>query len=110
MSLRPLPPFWSSERLQEWMRMVADAVRALGDGRSNAVGNVTLSTSSASTVLSDPRIGKDSTIALMPRTANAAAEFGNGTLYVGTVSDGSATITHANNAQSDRSFRYAIQG
>jgi hypothetical protein len=43
-------------------------------------------------------------------TANAAAEVGNGTIYVSAVTNGSFTLTHANNSQVDRTFRYAISG
>jgi DNA-binding beta-propeller fold protein YncE len=66
----------------------------------------------ASTVLSDVRISPQSVLAFHPRTANAAAELGNGTLYVtdANMGNGTATITHANNAQVDRSFRVAIIG
>jgi hypothetical protein len=46
----------------------------------------------------------------MPTTANAAAELGNGTLHVSARAKGSFTLTHANNAQPDRSFDYAMIG
>jgi len=48
----------------------------------------------------------------MPTTANASAELGSGTWIVpeATILNGSFVITHANNAQADRTFRYAIIG
>jgi hypothetical protein len=46
----------------------------------------------------------------MPTTANAAAEIGNGTLYVSSRDKQQFTITHASNTQSDRTFGYVVQG
>ena len=46
----------------------------------------------------------------MPTTANAAAELGNGTLYVSARAKGGFTLAHANNAQGDRAFGYALIG
>lgn len=89
---------------------VAGVVSELVKGRSNAVGTVTLTANAASTVVTAPHCGSGSTPLLIPTTANAAAEMGNGTLYVGTISDGSFTITHANNAQTDRIYRFVALG
>jgi hypothetical protein len=76
---------------------IVRAVRELYEGRSNAVGSVTLTANAASTLLT-------------PATAHAAAELGNGTLYVGAVANGSFTLAHANNSQADRTFLYACFG
>lgn len=92
------------------MRKVASGVNQLSDGRSNATGTVTLTASQATTTLTDPRIGTDTVICLVPTTANAAAEVGAGGLYISAVTAGSATLTHANNAQTDRDFSYSLQG
>ena len=90
------------------VRRVGESLTLLADGRSNAFGTVTLTVSVTSTTLTDRRIGTDSVITLMPTTANAAGALA--TTYIGTVTAGSATITHANNAQADRTFSYAITG
>ena len=73
-------------------------------------GTVTLTPSVAATTLTNPIIRRDSAITLTPTTANAAAEVGNGTIYIGESGrlNGSAVITHANNAQTDRIYRYFI--
>jgi hypothetical protein len=73
-------------------------------GRTNAVDTKTLTAGAASTVVTDSRVTQYSRIFLFPTTANAAAELGNGTCYVSSVGDGTYTITHANNAQVDRTF------
>ena len=108
MSLRVVPVDWRDAA--EHRRLLADAANQIADGRSNAFGSVTLAANQATTTLTDIRIGTDTVISLTPTTANAAAEIGAGTLYIGTVTGGSATITHANNAQSDRTFAYSLQG
>lgn len=108
MSFRVVPTDWA-----EWrgaVRRLAEAINLIADGRTNAYGSVTLTANQATTAVSDRRVGTDSVITLMPTTANAAAEIGAGTLYIGTVTAASFTITHANNAQTDRDFTYAIHG
>jgi hypothetical protein len=86
------------------------AINQLASGRSNAVGSVTLTASAATTTVTAPTCGAGSTVLLTPTTAHAAAEIGNGTMYVSAVANGSFTITHANNAQTDRSFDFACIG
>lgn len=93
---------------EEWIRIIAQAVRNLLDGKILATGSLTLTASAATTTLSDRRIGPDSVIPLMPTTANAATALA--TTYVSARGDQTATITHANNAQSDKTFGYAVLG
>lgn len=87
-------------------REIATAVNRLID-KLSIVGTVTLTASAASTAISDARISSDSLLFLTPKTANAAAEVGNGTMYY-TGSAGAVTITHANNAQTDRTYAYFV--
>ena len=89
-------------------RRIAYAVNALADGRLNAVGTVTLKASSATTTLKDKRIGANSNIFFTATTANAAAAVGG--LYVSATVKNEATLTHANNSQSDRTFSYVLLG
>jgi len=96
-------------RFRDWseaIRQTASIMRDIIDGRSNAIGNVTLTENVTTTQVDDVRVSVDSVISLMPETSNAAAE----AYYVATVANGSFTITHANNSQTDRTYRYAIQG
>lgn len=91
-------------------KRVNTAINQLAQGRSNAVGTCTLTANAASTTVTASTCGTGSTVLLSPTTANASAEIGNGTIYIGTVANGSFTITHANNAQVDRTFRYVAIG
>jgi hypothetical protein len=102
-SIRALPSYWSS--WADAVRSIALQVNQMMDGRSNGVGAVTLDTSTAMTTVTDTRVAEDSIIVLMATTANAAAE----SPHVA-VSAGQFIITHANNAQADRTFGYSIQG
>ena len=89
--------------------IINQAVRELIQGRTNAVGNatVTLRTGQTTTTVNDRLCGSGSMIDLMPTTANAAAALG--TTYVSARSQFSFTLTHINNAQADRAFVYAVR-
>ena len=101
---RKLPPQGGTQR------EIASVVNLLVDGKNNATGSFTLTTSATSTTVSDLRAGTNSVISYMPTTANASAEIGAGTIYISARADSSFTVTHANNSQSDRTFIYAIVG
>ena len=89
---------------------IVRAVRELFEGRSNAVGKLTLTANATSTTVTAANCGAASTVLLTPTSAQAAAEVGNGTIYVSAVANGSFTLTHANNSQTGRTFLYAAFG
>lgn len=93
---------------EEWLRNLAMLVRQLLFGKTNAVGDITLTINVASSTLTDERIGADSHITFMPTTANARTELYGDTMHVSARAKGSATITHANNAETDRDFTYKV--
>lgn len=107
----PVAPEYYPDETEHRRKLAATANLALA-GKLNAVNELTLTAGAATTVLTDARLSANSFIGLMPKTANAAAELGNGTLYIAdaTRNTGSATITHANNAQTDRTFQVLIIG
>lgn len=92
------------------LHKIVTAVTQLGQGRSNANGTVTLTTGAASTTVTAVNCGSGAGVWLFPATANAATELGNGTIYVGTVSNGSFVITHANSATTLRTFYWIALG
>jgi len=94
------------------LEVVIQYVNRLMLGRLNAFIDFTLTANVGTSTLQDPRIGANTTLEWMPKTANAAAEIGAGTIYndPATNTKGSAIIHHANNAQTDRSFRILIIG
>jgi hypothetical protein len=91
-------------------RRISTAINQLAQGRSNAVGTVTLAAGVATTTVAAPNCGVGSVVLLSPLTAHAAAELGNGTIWVSAVANGSFTLAHANNAQTDRSFGFVAVG
>lgn len=91
-------------------REISQVVNGVLDGKLNSTGTFTCTASAATTAVTDYRAGLDSIILLMPTTANASAEIGNGTIHVSTRAKQSFTVTHANNSQADRTFGYVIIG
>jgi hypothetical protein len=89
---------------------IVNAIRQLMAGRSNAAGTVTLAANAASTVVTAVNCAAASQVFLFPKTAHAAAELAAGTCYVSAVANGSFTVTHANNTQTDRTFAYVCLG
>lgn len=94
------------------LKKIVLAVQQLGSGRSNSVGEVTLTQNSATTDVTT-RTGTcapGSVPILIPTTANAATEFGAGTWYISSVGVDTFTITHVNSATASRTFLYVIVG
>ena len=93
-------------------RRIADVVRQLVEGRSNAVGTVTLAANAATTTVAAPTCGPASLPFLFPTTAHASAEWAAGGLYIlqSNVTKAQFVITHANNAQADRTFAWVVLG
>lgn len=110
MPLRTVPN--ATTDFKHWLRDAAMIINDLGHGHSNNSGMFTLTANVASSTMTDDRIGFNSAIILIPTTANAAAELGAGTLYISETGrvNGSVVITHANNAQTDRAFRFLVAG
>jgi hypothetical protein len=92
------------------LKKIVLAIQQLAAGRSNAVGTVTLATDTATTVVTNKNCAVGSTPLFTPITADAAAELGNGTMFISAVANGSFTIAHANSATAARTFLYAIIG
>lgn len=85
----------------------AEALQILTRTRWN---EVTLTANDTTTVVNAPKgVTEDSVIYMMPLTANAAAEIGGGAMFITTARD-SFTITHANDAATDRDFRWVALG
>jgi len=86
-------------------RTIATVVNNILDGKVNSTGSVTLTNSSATTTLSDDRIGEDSVILFMPTTSDASST----NIYVTARQKGQATLNHAS-ATTTRSYEYVIFG
>jgi hypothetical protein len=92
------------------LKKIVLAIQQLAAGRSNAVGSVTLPTGASSTTVTTANCAAGSVPILVPASANAATEVGNGTMFVSAVANGAFTITHANAATAGRTFLWAVLG
>jgi hypothetical protein len=86
----------------------AFALQQLAQGRSNAVGEVTLRAGQTTTTVTNQTCGPESIVLLMPKTANAAAALA--TTYVTATAPGTFKLTHASAASTDRTFGYVNVG
>ena len=92
---------------EEHRRLIANALNGALDGRINAVGTLTLTAGATSSILNDLRIGINTVVLLMPTTANAATALAS--IFIVPTKE-SATINHANTADIDKTFNYAVFG
>lgn len=89
-------------------RKIADAIFQLLNGKTNNYGTVTLTANAGSTAVTFDKAGINSRITLSPQTANAAGAIG--TTYVSAKGKKTFTLSHANNAQTDRIFDFVVTG
>ena len=108
-NFRTVPPLENPDEVIH-RRQLASAIQGLMDGKSNNIGEVTLSDGATSTVVSDRRVGPASVILLMPKTANAANLVRTTDVYVSSRTNRQFTVTHGNTANTDQDFEYAIVG
>ena len=91
-------------------RQIVAVVNRVNLGKLNCTGAVTLLAGQSLTTVTDHRATAGSVVIFMPLSVSAAAEQGAGGMYVSSRANGSFSITHANNAQVDRVFGYAVIG
>lgn len=98
------------------LRKMLLVMKNMIQGRTNNAYTVTLTANSATTTVQMAKndLGQETLIFFMPQTANASAEIGAGAMYVSARSiladPPTFTITHANNAQTDRTFGFILVG
>jgi hypothetical protein len=98
-----VPTFTDNQ--DEQNRLTANAINNILDGKINSTGEITLTNSSTTTILTDARIGGNSVILLMPTTNNAA----NAHIHFTDIGNGTATMNHGSGS-STRTFKYVIIG
>lgn len=93
-------------------RRLYEVVQGLRRGKLECVVEFTLTANAATSTLNFKGLSPQSVVIFDPKTANAAAELYGGTMYVLTANRGNDawTVTHANNAQTDREFQVAVIG
>lgn len=88
--------------------LIAETINQILKGRANNVGAFTITANATTTQVSDNLFESAMVPVFVPTTANAAAALS--TTYVSARANGSFTVTHANNAQTDRTFLYVRWG
>lgn len=108
----PVVPINHASSATQFERTVTNVVNGIMSGRQNNASSVTLSdnTSTTTVTLADNLLTPDTVILFMPTTANAATEFAAGTMYVSSITTTTFVITHVNNGQTDRTFKYVRIG
>lgn len=86
----------------------AESINGLIDGKADVTGSVTLTANSATTAVVDNKFESNMVPVFVPLTANAAAAIGG--MYVSTRTQGGFTLTHANDANTDKEFAYVRFG
>lgn len=95
------------------LKKIVLSLQQLAAGRSNAVGNVTLTTGAATTVVTVTQTGiiaSGSKVWIQETTAAAAAEKASGNCFISAVANDTFTITHTNSATAGRTFFWGVQG
>lgn len=98
----------SLDALQRWAQAAFVALNRMLLGKLNCTGDVTLASSVTTTTLTDSRITARSFIDLMPQTESA--KNAKSTVWISGRGTGTATINHALDITTDRTFTYLIIG
>ena len=91
-------------------KKIAIAVRQLAEGRTNAIGTVTLTANSGTTTVTAPNCAATSVVFLFPATANAAAIVAATYVLAANITKGQFIVTHTNNANTDKTFYWVALG
>lgn len=91
---------------EAWGRVMADLLEREIYALQTKGGTVTLNANATTTTISNGSVTTSSVIVLSPTTSNAAGAVAN--VYVSSLAAGSATLTHANAATTDRTFSYVV--
>jgi hypothetical protein len=98
------------QRGERDLQRIVDAIIQLVGGRQNSVGDVTLRDGQTTTTVTFPNCSSECRVFLFPQTANAAAALATTYILKANITRGAFTITHANNAQTDKEFSFVCIG
>ena len=90
------------------LQRMAESINGCIAGKLDAVGTVTLTANSTTTVVTDNRFESNMVPWFTAKTANAAGAVAG--MYVSSRGEGTFTLTHANTATTDRTFLYGRIG
>lgn len=100
--------------LPQWVKIIAAKVNQILRGKTNNVGQVTLTANSATSSITVPVgvFGDKTVFVFDATTSTAATALGSGGMYVSSRAPdtGAYTITHPNTADANKTFRVAYIG
>jgi hypothetical protein len=98
--------------LVRWARQISAWGQRMMAGRSNNIGEITLTANGASiTSVTDFRVNVNSALVFVPTTQQAHdIYFSLGGVRATSVANGSFSITHADNPDTTATFKYVILG
>jgi len=102
----------SVDGLVRFAQQTSDVVNGIMRGRTNNQFAGTLTANAASSVFMNANIANDSTVMAVPITSNAWAEWRGASFIINAadIMNGQVTVHHANNSQTDRTFRFMVIG
>ncbi len=92
---------------ENYIRKLMQSLNFAMLGKTNNVGELTLTPSATSTVVQNNLVNLNSAIILQPITEHAADHFVDTWVVAG---DKQFTVNHNNNSQIDRTFKYIVVG
>lgn len=100
--------------IPNWVNLIAAKVNQILRGKTNNVGEVTLTANAATTSVSVPVgvFGDKTVFVFDATTSTAATALGSGSMYVSTRNPdlGTYVISHPNTADANKTFRVAYIG
>lgn len=94
--------------LAQWSIEASEVLNRHDNGELSNVFEGTLRASQTTSTFKFHAIKKGSAVIAVPMTANAAGALSG--LYQSAVENGEVTLTHASNAQTDKTFRFVVFG
>lgn len=107
-------PVFNGANIDEWTLKAKNTINNNLNGKLNSTGTFTLAASTVSTEVkfAAGMIGQDTKLIYFPLTANAAAVWGVGTMFQSSrdVTNSVIGLTHASDANTDKTFAYVLIG
>jgi len=107
-------PAFNGNNIDEWTLKAKNAINNNLNGKLNSTGTFTLAASTVSTEVkfANGMVGQNTQILYFPLTANAATVWGAGTMFMSSrdTTNSVLGLTHASDANTDKTFAYVLIG
>jgi hypothetical protein len=107
-------PAFTGNNIDEWTLKAKNTINNNLNGKLNSTGTFTLAASTVSTEVkfANGMVGENTVLIYFPLTANAATVWGAGTMFMSSrdVPNSVLGLTHASDANTDKTFAYVLIG